>query len=139
MFNLMQQLMQQRLALLQEGRCRELSGLYLYPCPVYLSGIQHVMHGRKDMEQALSRLAQQLCRTGVVRMEATLAAVELPRQGRFRVWVNQRSLAADGSLVNRAAFVHYCRQTEAGVMTEMAEYPECREAWVVTEPRRALG
>jgi hypothetical protein len=139
MYARLQNLMQWRMSLLLAGRHDDLAREYLYPLPVYLGGRQQVLRDTAEMEQSLRRLQSIASAMGITRMEARVRAIELPRQGRFRVWVSHRDLGPGEEVKNAGQFVHYCRLTEHGIKTEMSDYPDCRGDWISTEPRRALA
>ncbi len=139
MFSRLQDLMQWRASLLMSGKFRELAEEYLYPLPVYLGGRQQVLRNKAEMETALRRLSVIAKSSGITRIDATVRALELPRAGRFRVWISHRDFGPEGQLRGGGQFVHYCRLTDLGIKTEMSDYPDCRADWISTEPQRALA
>ena len=54
--------------------------------------------------------------------ETYVAMIDLPRAGRFRVWVDWQEIAfpAEASRISQA--VYYCRHTALGLRTEMLNY-----------------
>lgn len=139
MYARLQNLMQWRMSLLLSGRHADLAQEYLYPFPVYLNGRQQVLRSPAEMELSLRRLHTHAMARGVVSAETQVRAVELPRRGRFRVWVWYRNLDEKGAAINQGQFLHYCRETTSGIKTEMSDYPDCSDDWIITEPRRALA
>lgn len=139
MYARLQNLMQWRMSLLLAGRHEDLAREYLYPYPVYMAGRQQVLRSPCEMQVSLRRLQTMKQALGVTRMEARVRAIELPRKGRFRVWVSGSSFCAEGKLQGTSQFVHYCRETSEGIKTEMSDFPECRNDWISSEPRRALA
>ena len=139
MYARLQNLMQWRMSLLLSGRHADLAQEYLHPLPVYLNGRQQVLRSPAEMEVSLRRLHSHTLAVGVTSTEVRVGAVELPRRGRFRVWVWYCNLGANGATLAHGHFLHYCRETSSGIKTEMTEYPDCAGDWITTEPRRALA
>ncbi len=139
MYARLQNLMQWRMWLLLSGRHADLAQEYLYPLPVYLNGRQQVLRSHAEMEVSLRRLRSHSIAAGVTSAEVRVGAVELPRRGRFRVWVWYRNLGATGTTLAKGHFLHYCRETPEGIKTEMTDYPDCAGDWIIPEPRRALA
>lgn len=136
MFARLQELMTLRFSLLMSGQHEALSREYLYPYPLYLAGRQHVMRSAEEMALALRRLQHLGEKGGVARIEPMVQAMELPREGRFRVWISYRNLDARGLVLSTGSFIHYCRLVDGEIKTEMSDYAACRSDWLTTEPRR---
>lgn len=137
MYSQLKQLLHRRATLLMAGQMQELAKEYVYPLPIYVSGRQEVMRDAKEMAATLTRLALVQQAQDVAQVDLKLDAMELPRHGRFRIWVTQRSRDAQGAILDQGQLVHYCRLTESGIKIEMSDYPECDGGWVVRSPRRA--
>jgi hypothetical protein len=74
--------------LLLQGRIDELLDTYIFPLPVFMPE-QRLLLTCPDQAHALFTLLHAwLKRTGVVSVQPEVQAVELPRSGRFRVWVD---------------------------------------------------
>ena len=60
------------------------------------------------------------------RYEAHVKAIELPRQGRYRLWFD--FIVSTPAGVTVTPTVHFCRQDEAGMRIEMVETQTCSTA-----------
>lgn len=139
MYARLQDLLQWRMSLFLTGRHGDLAQEYLYPFPIYTGGRQQVVRSAADMEATFGRLHKMSKARDIARIETWVVAIELPRGGRFRVWVAHRDFGSAGELLGSGQIVHYCRMTDAGIKTEMSDYPQCQGDWITTEPRRALA
>lgn len=139
MFSRLQELLHWRLSLLMSGRHQDLAQEYVYPFPLYMAGHQHVLRTPDEMVEMLGRLQALTDGMGVTRIEPRLCAVELPREGRFRIWVSHRNFDAIGRATGGGDYVHYCRHTEAGIKTEMSDYPTCRAELLIAERQRVFA
>ncbi|HLQ17692.1 MAG TPA: hypothetical protein VK146_01835 [Tabrizicola sp.] len=59
---------------------------------------------------------------GVVMLRPSVSAIELPRAGRFRVWVDWQEIAFPAEATRISQAVYYCRVSKLGVRTEMLNY-----------------
>ena len=59
---------------------------------------------------------------GVIALQPRVTAVDLPRAGRFRVWVDWHELAIPADESRLSSAIYYCRSTPAGLRTEMINY-----------------
>lgn len=70
-----------------QGRLEDMASRWTYPCPVEVGGRLVVM---RSQEAFVGYLAEQrrLARThGLTGMTPRISAIEMPRSGRFRVWL----------------------------------------------------
>ncbi|MGL4322242.1 MAG: hypothetical protein ACRCS3_15395 [Paracoccaceae bacterium] len=61
---------------------------YTYPLPVQVEGTYHVFHGQQDLQTVFTSFCNTHKATGQTSPTARVAAIELPRSGRFRIWVD---------------------------------------------------
>ena len=95
---------------------------YIFPLPVFLQTSRLVIRSPDHARLIFSHLREALLERGVVALRPSISAVDLPRDGRFRVWVDWQEIAfpADGTRISQA--VYYCRETDLGLQTEMVNY-----------------
>ena len=93
-----------------------------FPLPVFLGSRRLILTSPDQGWQVFEHLRKAYVDRGVVMLRPTVSAVEMPRAGRFRVWVDWQEIAfpAEASRVSQA--VYYCRQTPLGLRTEMLNY-----------------
>lgn len=138
MFQQVQDQVQWRADLLLAGRFEDMSREYLYLLPVYL-GSRLIPLGCPDegMRQAAA-LQRALLRRRVEKLTITVKALELPKDGRFRVWADWHAVSQDGMRSRRLGLVYYMRETRSGYRSEMLQYsaPRRRSIRPLPTPHR---
>lgn len=108
--------------LLLSGRIDEMIDTYLFPLPVFLPTQRMLLHGPKEARAVLSILRRSLLQSGVVALRPQVRAVELPRAGRYRLWVDWQELVMPAAELRISQAIYYCRATELGPRVEMVDY-----------------
>ena len=108
--------------LLLAGRIDELLSSYIYPLPIFLPQQRMVVQGPEQARTVFTILREALAQDGIVALRPQVRAVELPRAGRFRLWVDWQELAMPGGEVRTSSVIYYCRATALGPQTEMINY-----------------
>ncbi len=131
MHDSLRQLMQARLEMLDFGQFEEIAAQYTLPLVLFMNEQQIVISTREELESVLSRMVATRKETGIAQVVASISAVDIPRNGRFRVWVRYSEVDAHGITVGQTDALHYCRHTPTGVKSEMVEVGQCRlpEIW----------
>lgn len=114
--------LRQRGELLLSGQIDALVASYLFPLPVFLQSNLMILHRPEDAGAVLAVLRDALIGRSVVALRPQIKAVDLPRAGRFRVWVDWHELAIPAEGTHMSSAIYYCRQTEAGIRFEMVNY-----------------
>lgn len=104
------------------GRIEEMVASYIYPLPVYMQSRCMILQSPLDAYLVFDMLRKALVGRGVVALQPQVNAVELPRDGRFRVWADWHELAFPVEETRKSSVIYYCRQTEAGPRVEMINY-----------------
>lgn len=130
MYVLVQELMQWRVDLLladrHEDLAREdLAREYVYPLALYMKDKQLVIRDAKLFVALTAKLRKSQREAGLVRIVAKMTAIDLPCNGRFRVWVTCCEYAANGAVVGQTDTVIYCRETAHRIRTEMQQCGRC--------------
>jgi hypothetical protein len=108
--------------LLLQGRIDELLDTYIFPLPVFMPE-QRLLLTCPDQAQAVFTLLHAwLKRTGVVSVQPEVQAVELPRAGRFRVWVDWQERIMPSAETRVSSVIYYFRVTQLGPRIEMVNY-----------------
>jgi hypothetical protein len=109
----------QRGALLVSGQIDVLLAAYTFPLPVFLEERLLLVRSHDQARAILDRVRGSLTDRGVTRVKPKVTAVELPRAGRYRVWVDwhEGAVPPDASLLMQA--IYYCRDTADGCQIEM--------------------
>lgn len=114
-------LMAWRAGLLMAGCADVLAREHLFPYAVYLPDRLRVLRSEAELAETFAAIAHALAETGARRLDARVTAIDLPRGGRFRVWVDWVVTRADDSHELVAQTVEYFRQTSDGLRGEMTE------------------
>lgn len=122
MFDDLRQNFQRQAELLLLGRCEELAHNYLYPLPLYLLDRMAVLQRPDQMAEVLRELHLSLRTRKVHHLIADVAAVELPRQGRMRLWVDWEELGEGAADHRVSKAVYYGRMSETGFRAEAVQY-----------------
>lgn len=108
--------------LLLQGRIDELLAAYIYPLPVFLPEQRLLLTGPDQAQAVFSLLHGWLKRTGVTAFHPVVQAVELPRSGRFRVWVDWQERIIPSAETRVSSVIYYFRVTQLGPRIEMLNY-----------------
>lgn len=111
-----------RADLLLQGRFDELVTAYHCPLPIELGDRRLIVRSVEEGRAMLSLLRAALLTRGVIALQPTVVAMDLPRDGRFRVWVDWKESAVPADQTRTSSAAHYCRITPAGPVTEMLCY-----------------
>jgi hypothetical protein len=122
MFSQVKAQLRSRADQLMAGRLRDVSRQYLYPLPLHLGANRMVVRTSDEAEAMLGLLRSALIARGVVSLKPCVVAIDLPRAGRFRIWVDWHELAVPAGGTRISSAVYYCRATPAGFRTEMIAY-----------------
>lgn len=114
--------LQTRADLLLSGQIDRLVADYLFPLPVFLHSSRLLIQTADQAASVLSHLRDALVDRGVVALRAKVSAVDLPRADRFRAWVDWHEIVGPSEPPRLSQAVYYCRQTDAGLRTEMVHY-----------------
>lgn len=69
------------------GRLHEFARPWTFPCPVETDGQLVVMRSSEALEAYLAERRRTLIAAGLTAMTPRVSAIEMPRKGRFRVWL----------------------------------------------------
>ncbi|WP_146227397.1 hypothetical protein [Pseudoroseicyclus aestuarii] len=109
--------------MLSERKLREVTRFYDFPLPVHWD--EHFVIYQTP-EAFLEALSDHIPQGVPPRYEAHVRAIELPRQGRYRLWCD--FIVSTPAGVTVTPTVHFCRQDEAGMRIEMVETQTCSTA-----------
>lgn len=108
--------------LLLSGQIDRLVSDYIYPLPIFLHSSRLVIHSPDYAWLVFSHLRAALVERGVVALRPKVSAIDLPRAGRFRIWVDWQEIALPVEATRISQAVYYCRDTGIGLQTEMVNY-----------------
>lgn len=109
-------------ALLLSGQFDRLAASYHYPLPMFLHSSRLVLHTPDQASTVFQHLREALVGRGVVALRPKVSAIDLPRAGRFRVWVDWQEIVFPAEATRISQAVYYCRDTGIGLQTEMVNY-----------------
>ncbi len=119
-------------ALLMLGRHAEMATGYRFPLSIRLEGNLVVLHDSAQLVLLLQGLHRALVRRGVVQVQSDILAVELPREGRFRVWIKWEEIGPTRQDYRSSDAIYSGQITQKGFMIDSVNYtrlsmPELRE------------
>ena len=115
-------LMRHRGELLLSGRTEELLATYRFPLPVFVRSVRFTLDTPERARPIFAVLRQTLLDRGVTALVPRITALDLPRGGRFRVWVDWHELAPFDRPPRLSSAIYYCRETSSGAAIEMVNY-----------------
>jgi hypothetical protein len=127
----MREMMQWRSELLIAQRYEDLGMQYCMPLVLFREDDQLVVNNREDLAVLFAKLNAQRHSAGIVEVTVSITAMDIPRNGRFRVWTRSHEMDMHGTTVSHSDAVYYCRLTPEGLRSEMVEYITCSipEIW----------
>lgn len=124
MFSQVTALLRSRSEKLLNGQLDELAANYVYPLPVHLGPSLVIVRSATEARSILAFLREALAKRGVFAVQPKVVAIDLPRAGRFRVWVDWNELAIPVEGTRRSSAIYYCKTTSDGLKTEMVNYTQ---------------
>ena len=121
MFRRMQDQLQWRADLLMAARFEDLSRQFRYPMAIYVNNMPVVILSAEVMIGKATLLHAAMRTRGVHRCVSTVTALEMPRDGRFRVWARWDEHATDPAQTRHSSLIHYLRNTGQGYLSEMVD------------------
>lgn len=108
--------------LFSEGRLEEAADLWHFPSPIMIGSQIHLMRDREDYLAFVSGRREAGLARGLISISPLLAAVEIPRYGRLRVWMRWRATFVHGTMDDADGSVFYLSRSPQGVLAvEMLE------------------
>jgi hypothetical protein len=95
---------------------------YAFPLPIHFPDDLAVAFTLEDSSAILAQRRAELMARGVVALRPTVTAVDMPRAGRFRVWIDWNEQTATGTEIRGSSAIYYCRTAATGLLTEMIQY-----------------
>jgi hypothetical protein len=111
-----------RAELLLSGQFDAMIACYHFSLPVFLPTGMMLLRSAEDARAVLGLMRDALRERGVVALRPQINAVDLPRAGRFRVWVDWHELAIPAKGTRISSAIYYCRLANSGLQTEMVNY-----------------
>jgi hypothetical protein len=104
------------------GQFDRLISNYIFPLPIYLQSHCMIVQSPESARVVFSHLRSALVQRGVVSLRPQVNAMDIPRGGRFRVWVDWHELAFPVEETRKSSAIYYCRESELGPQIEMVNY-----------------
>jgi hypothetical protein len=104
------------------GQFLDLAEDYVFPLPVQVNGDLIVLHSPADMAAALANYRDQNTAQGLTPSYPQIVAVDLPRNGRFRVWVDWTYTPDAGPEALRTKNLYFCSTIGSRIQIEMVQY-----------------
>ena len=125
MYQRVQNLFQWRADLLMANRLSDLAEQHMFPWTVYLENTPITVPTADSFAVSIGNFRDHIIARGTCQLIARLTALDVPRNGRFRAWISQFEMAPGENVVKSTRIIQYCRETEAGIRTEMTQCWNC--------------
>lgn len=117
----------------QAGQFAKIIAQYDFPLALHLENRLVVLNRPADLERYLQDFAKAAEAAQFANILHVIKAVELPRRGRFRAWVEYTHLDPQGRVVARSERIFFCRDAGPRLLIEMLEVTrlpvECLRDW----------
>jgi hypothetical protein len=95
---------------------------YCFPLPVHLDTSRVIVRNPDEAAAMLRLQRTAFLERGVVALTPCVTAMDLPRGGRFRIWVDWHELTVSEQGPLQSKVIYYCRQVPGGFRIEMVDY-----------------
>jgi hypothetical protein len=121
MFSQLTAHLRHRAELLLGGRFDQVAAQYVYPLPLYIGASRVIVRNAVDATDILCLLRATFLERGVIALQPRVTAIDVPRAGRFRAWVDWHELALPVTETRVSSMIYYCKSTPTGLRTEMVD------------------
>lgn len=101
------------------GQLKEVCRLYSYPMVIYLNALPVVVPNAATIFDRMTEMQAVMQSRGLHAYQSIVTAVQMPRKGRFRVWITSEQKYREAPLKRRSSMIHYMRDSVHGLQTEM--------------------
>ena len=109
--------------LVRSRNLREVARFYRFPCLIELPDRTVVAMNMDELEALLTERSTHLAAAEVIDITARVAAVEMPRENRFRAWVRWAYHYPDRVEPDGAGIIYYLVRSPGGLIAiEMLSY-----------------
>jgi hypothetical protein len=122
MFSQVATQLRNRAAWLLAGQFDRIVADYQFPLPVHLGPSRVIVRTPEEATAMLRLQRAALQDRGIVALKPCVTAMDLPRLGRFRVWVDWHEVTQPEQGTQLSSAIYYCRQRPAGFEIEMVDY-----------------
>jgi hypothetical protein len=95
---------------------------YCFPLPVHLDHSRVIVRNPDEASAMLRLQRAAFLERGVISLTPSVTAMDLPRGGRFRIWVDWHEVTLSDQVSPQSKAIYYCRQTPGGFQIEMVDY-----------------
>jgi hypothetical protein len=95
---------------------------YVFPLPVQVDGELLVLHSAAEMVIAIAQYRAVNVAAGLVPSAPRIVAIDLPRNGRFRLWLDWHYGAPDATRQEVTRNVYYCSTIGNRIQVEMVHF-----------------
>jgi len=96
--------------------------MFSLPLPIHAPDGLTVVLDPAGGTDFLNLMRAEWAKRGVVALRPKVSAIELPKDNRFRVWIDWTEINAAGVEAPGSTIIYYCRKGPFGLRTEMVQY-----------------
>ena len=112
-------LLELQVGLLFQGRFADMLPRFDLPLAVQVGADMTVLSSQMQFIDAMANYRDDLIASAVTALVVRMTAVELPRQGRFRIWADFDHHRAIGVDKSADQVILYCRQEQGDIQVEL--------------------
>lgn len=101
------------------GRLDLLADEYRYPFPIYMNDNRLIVRNFIEAQQVFALVREELLARSVVKLDPVISAIDIPRSGRFRVWVEWNEIDSLGVRSAGSSAVFFYRDLPEGLQIDM--------------------
>jgi hypothetical protein len=95
---------------------------YGFPLPVDLLSTRVIVRSAAESRAMLALQRKVMLERGVTQLEPDVTAVDLPRAGRFRVWVDWHEISPGSEVGRLSSAVYFCSVQGGALRIQMIQY-----------------
>ena len=119
MFSEVASQLRNRAAWLMAGHYDRIVAEYCFPLPVHLDASRVIVRSATEATAMLRLQRAAFMERGVIALKPSVSAMDLPRNGRFRIWVDWQELMLSDQGPLQSTALYYCRQPPDGFKIEI--------------------
>jgi hypothetical protein len=104
------------------GNFRRMAENYVFPLPLQMHGDMVVMHTSAALAESMRRHHARSAAEGLTPAIPRIVAVDLPRNGRFRIWVDWRFAKDADQDAPCTQTLYFCSTVGNRIQIEMVQY-----------------
>ncbi len=99
----------------------EIARCFIFPMPTQIGQHLHIYTTAQELADGYAQLAQAKAQKGLTLFHSRIVAIELPRNNRFRVWIDWLYTDQDGNPATGDRSIYFCSTLRGHAAVEMIQ------------------